>query len=301
MCIEFHVQVESIWKRKIVLMNEDAQINCINDVLTKKWRLRNVDKSFVKTKAFQKDVIIFINIYKAKIRVRDDAVREYVFIQIFYTFSKVFQNVIVKLLWMMKTNFYVDWTTLTWRFVINSEKITIQSLKKNFDLDEKMLVYVLMYITFDVEITFEMRRLSESLKNYKNCFDFKNAKILFEHENKDHVIDLILDAKPLYESLYILSEIEFNVLRNYLLKNLIRNCIRESTSRASASMFFVFKKNNNFRFCVDYKKLNALIIKNKCSLSLIDKTLNCLVNAAYFIKFDFKNAYYRIKIRKNDE
>ena len=98
MCVEFHVQIENIWKRKIVLMNENAQINYNNDVLIKKWRLQNVDKSFVKTKVFQKDVITFINIYKVKIQIRDDVAREHVFIQIFYTFSKVFQNVIVKLL-----------------------------------------------------------------------------------------------------------------------------------------------------------------------------------------------------------
>ena len=72
-------------------------------------------------------------------------------------------------------------------------------------------------------------------------------------------------------------------------------------SRANVSMFFVFKKNNNFQFCVDYRELNTMIIKNKYSFSLIDETLNRLVNAAYFIKLDFKNAYYRIKIRKNDE
>ena len=106
-------------------MNGSAQINCISDVLTKKWRLRDVDKSFIKTKIFQKDVITFINIYEAKIRVRDDAAREHVFIQIFYAFSKLFQNVIMKLFWMMKTNSHVDWTTLTWRFEINFEKITI--------------------------------------------------------------------------------------------------------------------------------------------------------------------------------
>ena len=146
-----------------------------------------------------------------------------------------------------------------------------------------------------------MRRLLEFLKNYENCFDFKNAKIFFEHKNEDHVIDLMLDAKPLYELFYILSEIEFDVLKDYLLKNLILSRIREFTSRASASMLFVFKKNNSFQFCVDYKELNALIIKNKCSLSLIDETLNRLVSAAYFIKLDLKNAYHRIKIRKNDE
>ena len=97
-----------------------------------------------------------------------------------------------------------------------------------------------MCITFDVEITFEMRKLFEFLKNYKDCFDFKNAKILFEHENEDHVINLILDAKLLYESLYTFFKIEFNILKNYLLKNLILNRIRKSTSRASALMFFVF-------------------------------------------------------------
>ena len=164
-----------------------------------------------------------------------------------------------------------------------------------------MLVYVLTYITLDAEITSEIRRLFESLKSYEDCFDSKNAKTLFEHENKDHVIDLMLDAKPSYESLYIFSEIELNVLRNYLLKNLILNRIREFTNRVSVSMLFILKKNDSFRFCVDYKELNALIIKNRCLFLLIDETLNHLVSAAYFIKLDFKNAYHRIKICKSDE
>ena len=145
---------------------------------------------------------------------------------------------------------------------------------------------------FNVEITLEMCRLFELLKNYKNCFDLKNAKTFLEYENKDHVIDLILDAKSLYELLYILFKTELNILKDYLLKNLILSRIRKFTSRASASMFFVFKKDNNFRFCIDYKELNVLIIKNKCLFSLIDETLNRLMNAAYFIKLDFKNAYH---------
>ena len=282
-------------------MNEDAQINCISDVLTKKWRLRDVDKSFIKTKIFQKNVITFINIYEAKIRIHDNVAREHVFIQIFYAFSKVFQDVIVKLFWMMKTNFHVDWMTLTWRFEINFEKITIQFFKDFLDFDDKMLVYALICITLDVEITLEMRRLFELLKSYENCFDFKNAKIFLKHEDEDHVIDLMFDAKPLYELLYTLFEIEFDVLRNYLLKNLTLNRIREFISRASASMLFVFKKNDSLRLCVDYKELNALIIKNKCSLLLIDEMLNRFMSAAYFIILDFKNAYHRIKICKNNE
>ena len=95
---------------------------------------------------------------------------------------------------------------------------------------------------FNVESTQKMRKLFESLKSYKNCFDFKNAKILFEHEDENHVIDLISHTKPLYEPLYIFFETRFNILNSYLLKNLILNRIREFMSRANASMLFVFKK-----------------------------------------------------------
>ena len=153
----------------------------------------------------------------------------------------------------------------------------------------------------NVEITLKMRKLFTFLKNYKNCFDFKNAETFFEHENEDHVIDFLSNAKLSYELLYILFKTKFEILKNYLLKNLILNCIQKFTNRANASMFFVFKKNDSFRFCVNYKELNVFIIKNKCSFLLIDETLNRLMNVVYFIKLNFKNAYHQIKIRKNDE
>ena len=43
-------------------------------------------------------MITFINIYEVKIRIRDDVAREHVVIQIFYTFLKVSQNIIMRLL-----------------------------------------------------------------------------------------------------------------------------------------------------------------------------------------------------------
>ena len=158
-----------------------------------------------------------------------------------------------------------------------------------------------MCSSLNVEIMLKMRKLFTFLKSYENCFDFKNAEIFSEHENEDHVIDFLSSAKSSYKSLYIFFEIKFKILRNYLLKNLTLNYIWEFMSCANASMLFVFKKNDNFRFYVNYKELNAFIIKNKYSFLLIDETLNRLMNVVYFIKLDFKNAYHRIKIRKNDE
>ena len=67
------------------------------------------------------------------------------------------------------------------------------------------------------------------------------------------------------------------------------------------SIFFIFKKNEKFRLCVDYKNLNVVIVKNRHLLSLIIKTLNRFNKFKQFIKFDFKNVYHRIRIKRDDE
>jgi hypothetical protein len=50
------------------------------------------------------------------------------------------------------------------------------------------------------------------------------------------------------------------------------------------------------RFCVDYRKLNQLIKKNRYSLSLIEKTLAHLSKTKYFIKLDIRQIFHRIRI-----
>ena len=72
-------------------------------------------------------------------------------------------------------------------------------------------------------------------------------------------------------------------------------------SPVDVSILFVFKKGEGLRLCVDYKNLNVIIIKNRYSLSLITKTLNRLCEVKRFIKLNLKNAYHRIRIKKNDE
>ena len=202
---------------------------------------------------------------------------------------------------MIKINFHVDWITLTWRFKINFKKIIIQFFKKFFNFNNKIFVYTLMCSSLNVEIASKMRKLFIFLKSYKNYFDFKNTEIFFEHEDEDHVINFLSNVESLYESFYILFETEFEILRNYLLKNLILNCIWKFINCVNASMLFILKKNNSFRFYINYKKVNAFIIKNNYSFFLIDETLNRLIDVVYFIKLNLKNAYHRIKICKNNE
>ena len=90
-------------------------------------------------------------------------------------------------------------------------------------------------------------------------------------------------------------------MRNYFLENLILKCIRESINLIKIFVLFVFKKNKNLRLYIDYRELNAIIIKNYYSFFLINKIFNHLINITYFIKLNLKNIYYHIKIRYKNE
>ena len=61
------------------------------------------------------------------------------------------------------------------------------------------------------------------------------------------------------------------------------------------------KFDDNLRLCVNYRKLNEIIIKNKYSLSFFSKTLKRFAKVRRFIKINIRNVYHRIQIRKNDE
>ena len=70
---------------------------------------------------------------------------------------------------------------------------------------------------------------------------------------------------------------------------------------ADVLILFTFKKNDILRLCVDYRDLNKITTKNRHLLFFIFQILNVLIENKFFTKFDFRNAYHRIKIRKENE
>ena len=66
-----------------------------------------------------------------------------------------------------------------------------------------------------------------------------------------------------------MSQNELKVLRKYLDDNLAKGFIRVSSSPAASPVIFVKKPGGGLRFCVDYRALNALTIKNRYPIPLI--------------------------------
>jgi hypothetical protein len=57
--------------------------------------------------------------------------------------------------------------------------------------------------------------------------------------------------------------------------------IQHSTSHFASSAILVKKKDTNYRFCVDYRHINALIAKSKFLVPVIDELLDELSGATW--------------------
>ena len=117
----------------------------------------------------------------------------------------------------------------------------------------------------------------------------------------DYTIELVDNRQPPYGLIYSLRLIELKTLKTYIETNLANGFIRPSKFLVWAPIFFDKKPDDSFQLCVDYRKLNNLIIKNQYLLPLIGEFLDRLGQAWRFTQLDLTNAYHQIKIYKRDE
>jgi hypothetical protein len=117
--------------------------------------------------------------------------------------------------------------------------------------------------------------------DFLDVFFKEKIDILSSHRKHDHRIKLEKDQESDHEyaSLYNLSEDELLLMKKYLKEHLNKSFIESSIASYASSILFAKKSNDELRFCVNYRKLNAITKKNRYSISLIAKTIARLFKA----------------------
>jgi predicted aspartyl protease len=120
----------------------------------------------------------------------------------------------------------------------------------------------------------------------------------------DHRIELLPGARPEdlhYSPLYKMSLEELEACRKYIIDNLSKDFITSSSAPWAAPVLMATKASGGLRFCVDYRKLNAITRKDQYPLPLIEETLSRITKAKIFTKIDIRQAFHKVRMRPEDE
>lgn len=145
------------------------------------------------------------------------------------------------------------------------------------------------------------KKLPSKYPDFFNVFSRADSDKLPPHRTYDHKIPLMEGKTPLWKPLYSISQDELKCLKKYLEEHLDKGFIRASSSPAASPVLFARKPRGGLRFCVDYRQLNTMTIKNRYLLSLIKETLERICKAKIYSKINIIAVFNHLRMQQGEE
>uniref|UniRef100_A0A8R7PAR9 Reverse transcriptase domain-containing protein n=1 Tax=Triticum urartu TaxID=4572 RepID=A0A8R7PAR9_TRIUA len=140
--------------------------------------------------------------------------------------------------------------------------------------------------------------LQPLLQKYADIFE--ESQKLPPKRPCDHRIVLQEGAKPPNLRPYRVPHYQKAAMEEIIKQLIKKGEIQESFSPFSSPAIMIKKKDGGWRLYMDYRELNAIIIKNKFPMPIIEGLLDELYGAKVFYKLDLRSGYHQIRMSTTD-
>ncbi|RZB46923.1 Leucine aminopeptidase 1 isoform B [Glycine soja] len=131
-------------------------------------------------------------------------------------------------------------------------------------------------------------------------FLFQHPQSLPLPRTTDHHIHLLPHSLPVNVLPYRYPHYQKHEIELQVDSMLQQGLIQPSTSLFSSPVLLVQKPDGTCRFCVDYRALNVVTVKDRFPIPIIDELLDELGGATCFSKLDLLQGYHQIRMNEAD-
>ncbi|GFU58146.1 retrovirus-related Pol polyprotein from transposon 17.6 [Trichonephila clavipes] len=110
---------------------------------------------------------------------------------------------------------------------------------------------------------------------------------------------ILKDDIPVYQPARRLSFSENRDVNKQIDEWLEQGIVRPSSSEYASPIVLVKKKDGATRLCVDYRRLNRKLVKDRFPLPLIEDVLDRLQGAKVYTTLDLKNGFFHVDVNED--
>ncbi|KAJ9553062.1 hypothetical protein OSB04_017107 [Centaurea solstitialis] len=149
-----------------------------------------------------------------------------------------------------------------------------------------------------VDLSHSDPHIASLLHRYQHLFQTPSG--LPPPRPHDHHIPLLPNTTPVNVRPYRYPHFQKQVMTDLIQEMLRDDIITPSHSPFSSPVLLVRKKDGTWRFCVDYRALNAVTVRDRFPIPTVDELLDELHSSRFFSKIDLRASYHQIRVSPDD-
>ena len=145
----------------------------------------------------------------------------------------------------------------------------------------------------------QAKQFRQFLFENRDVFTLPGTKLGSAKDVKHHINTG--DSPPIRQFVRRVAPDKRQVIKEQVNDMLKQGLIEPSVSPWSSPVVLVRKKDGTWRFCIDFRRLNDVTVKDSYALPRIDECFDSLSGATIFSSLDLASGYWQIEVAEEDK